>query len=508
MPPKRKRAPPAPASEPGSPPSRASSELREEEEEEQEEAEQEEEQPDAPDASSLFYNTTFSAYRVSPLHVGREALDAAAFQTLSKRLRDTLVGDVVRGVQVGLASDDGTLGRAGALDSVAWRWVALADLLGIDGGDDNNDNNDDDDDDGRGDRDGSADLGARDNDTDEEGTTTAGRGRRKEEKARRKSTTAQALAVELEYENAAFSALLLPDFFAAPPAGQDGGSGGGTWTSHSSIPAPPPPKPDTTSAPGRQFHHLPLLLLRMPVPLKSVVIEFLCRTFDARIAPLRLGTRTLVSSWERWLALSGARAVRRLNKDVALTLGFHLEPPRPDDGGGGGDGGDGPAPEPTAKKAGKSTTQQPLGLRTLDLIIPAPDVHRFLRAGTTDLAAETSAKNDDGPLSPSRRRQLAGGLDDEGWSWRAPTLDSSSPPSHPFTEALRAYLDAHLALDLFHPGVRILKIACDGFSLAEGRVKLFRPASPAAADAAWHIVGHLVEKARGRTDWMAVSFCS
>ena len=118
----------------------------EEGEEEEEEGAEEEQQPDeadAPDASSLFYNTTFSAYRVSPLHVGREALDAAYFETLSKRLRATLVGDVVRGVQVGLASDDGALGRAGVLESVEWGWVALADLLAVD-------NNDDDASDGRG----------------------------------------------------------------------------------------------------------------------------------------------------------------------------------------------------------------------------------------------------------------------------------------------------------------------------------------------------------------------
>ena len=72
-----------------------------------------------------------------------------------------------------------------------------------------------------------------------------------------------------------------------------------------------------------------------------------------------------------------------------------------------------------------------------------------------------------------------------GWRAAGAPRNPSSPPApssphHPFAEALRAYLDRHLALDLFHPGVRVLKIAGDGFSLAEGRVKLFRPASPAA----------------------------
>lgn len=97
-----------------------------------------------------------------------------------------------------------------------------------------------------------------------------------------------------------------------------------------------------------------------------------------------------------------------------------------------------------------------------------------------------------------RRRRLGGGRDEEGWAWR-----QTSPQHHhhhsthqddetsntnndnndngietipqPFTDALATYLDHHLALDIFHPGVRVLRVVCDAFALSEGRVKIFHP---------------------------------
>ncbi|KAK0710642.1 hypothetical protein B0H67DRAFT_262869 [Lasiosphaeris hirsuta] len=49
---------------------------------------------------------------LSRLHVGRSPLDAQRLQALAQRLRDTLVGDVVRGVEVGLDGEDHVMGRA------------------------------------------------------------------------------------------------------------------------------------------------------------------------------------------------------------------------------------------------------------------------------------------------------------------------------------------------------------------------------------------------------------
>src|ERR1700761_9004372 len=85
------------------------------------------------DASSLhthLFNTSFSTYRVSPLYVGgKRALDDARLHVLAQRLRATLVGDVVRGVEVGLDGGGEDL-NLGALERVELRWVEAAALLG------------------------------------------------------------------------------------------------------------------------------------------------------------------------------------------------------------------------------------------------------------------------------------------------------------------------------------------------------------------------------------------
>ncbi|KAH8651077.1 centromere subunit L [Xylariales sp. PMI_506] len=302
--------------------------------------------------------------------------------------------------------------------------------------------------------------------------------------------------------------------------------------------------------------------MRMPAPFKAVIADFLARTFDCRVSPLRLGTRTLVASWEGWFETAARKL--RLSKDAALVLGFHLEK-EPGTGAAPGAVSSTPAPggwkgaaaEDGADEQGATTA--PLGLKTLDVVISAEDVFRFLRAGhditsrriaaaaaaagagakkkrrrgggdSDDESQQTSAPS--AALSPSRRRHLAGGKDDEGWAWRfpgsvdtsattSPTTSGSQQQQQPFVEALAAYLGHHLALDLFHPGVRVLRVACDGFVLAEGRVKLFAaPASLSRGDvdiedegdddggggnaattafmvATWSLVDALVQRAQG-----------
>lgn len=77
--------------------------------------------PKAP-AESIYplYNTTFTTSRVSPLYHGSTTFDNTTLSTYASQLRDLLVGDVLRGVRVGLADTDDSLARVGALKVVQW----------------------------------------------------------------------------------------------------------------------------------------------------------------------------------------------------------------------------------------------------------------------------------------------------------------------------------------------------------------------------------------------------
>ena len=546
--------------------------IEEEAEEEEDPATADSEDPTAP----RLFNTTFSTHRVSPLHVGARPLTAPRLAVLSARLRDVLVGDVVRGVQIGTGPDAGgsdpALGRAGALERVEWRWIPLRRLMGAEAPP------------RRGPavhREASLELGA----GDEAGGGARGRGRGRgrrggarggrgagsatvgpsdaadpEEGAREGQ---DALCLVLAYENATFHALLLPDT-SSPGSKRQGAAdlphlpwtGAASRTTRSSTAAGKEGEEEEGRGEAAAFLHLPLLLLKLPAPVKSVLVNFLATTFDCRVSPLRLGTRTLVRCWEDWLAALGRR--QQPGKDVSVTLGFHLEPPvddpareKPTDGRAGGTRGRGAGP------------QQQLGLKTLEVVVPAEDILRFLRAGEKIVArragdgedADAGGNNQkpgraqsqpapapashkrkpndavDGDTESHRRlrRRLAGCGADEGWEWRRRRTGSAaeeeeeeeggSQPHHqhqPFTEALAAYLAAHLGLDLFHPGVRIQRVACAGFVAAEpGRVRVARspsrPASRSSPDLdsgshaeeedgggpAWNLIRKLIAKAGG-----------
>ncbi|KAI5856752.1 kinetochore complex Sim4 subunit Fta1-domain-containing protein [Durotheca rogersii] len=459
----------------------------------------------APDAEAdppppRFFNTTFTTYRVSPLYLERhQPLSPPRLRALAWRLRDTLVGDVVRGVQVGLEGDaaaTASLGRSGALEAVEFRWVDVRRILG-DGGAPR--------------RQRSLELGASD-----DGEQARGEG-------------LNALCVELRYENTHFCALLLPDLAREDRDAPDSRSQP-SWTWQANRDGD---KSQASGVDSNAFLHLPLLLFRMPAPLKSVIIDFLSTTFDCRISPLALGTRTLVGSLEAWLRNTGLATSNQppaLTKDILLLLGFHLEPPEPRlgesgrDDGSGDDGGE--AREPASAQ---------LGLKTIDVAIPAADVRRFLRVGERlaserPQAAAAGGKRKAGATTvlsdeqqARRRRKLAGGRDEEGWGWRRqnPGRDRDANGTaddaidQPFTEALAIYLRHHLGLDLFHPGVRVQRAACDGFVISEGRLKVFAPTrsrrgaggdegeADGEAAAAWVLVRSLVRKARGRPGWGA-----
>ncbi|KAJ3484394.1 hypothetical protein NLG97_g7060 [Lecanicillium saksenae] len=228
--------------------------------------------PVVEDVIPPFFNTTFSTHRVSPLFIGAQPLDQTRLDQLAHRLRDTLVGDVVRGIQIGLESLETPAGQVGPLRYVKFRWFSPADVLGdrevLDGAPD----------------------------------------RARGEAA---DDLSKGLWVEIRHENAAYIALLLPGYTTLQQAG--------------SI------KPsDWSMRPGRlatdnnldetRFLHLPLLLLRMPQPLKHVIGDWLSTTFDCRVSKLSLGTKTLVNVWEGWIETMG---LSTKGPDFVVTLAFN-----------------------------------------------------------------------------------------------------------------------------------------------------------------------------------------
>src|ERR1700730_8924490 len=67
-----------------------------------------------------LYSGTFIVHRVSPLFHSNITLDNAALRQYASQFRDVLTGEVLRGVRVGLAADEETLARVGALKNVQW----------------------------------------------------------------------------------------------------------------------------------------------------------------------------------------------------------------------------------------------------------------------------------------------------------------------------------------------------------------------------------------------------
>lgn len=381
---------------------------------------------DRPSSVPPFFNTTFSTHRVSPLFIGPERLTTTRLETLARRLRDTLVGDVVRGIQIGLEATDTPTGQVGALRTVKIRWFRP-----------------------------DAVLGERD---DDEAQTN-------EQRAE------QGLWIDIRHENAAYVALLLPGTKAEANKSKTKPS----W-------AMQPLQATDNQAPNRQhFVSLPLLLLRMPLALKTVIGDWLSSTFDCRVSRLSLGTMTLVNMWEGWLAGVG---VSSNGPDFTITLGFNA-----------------PLHAPKERESRISEDEEepsdheqaPAGLRTLDITIAAQDIQHFVSAGeeiTPAKDGEDSWKKD-----PREYRRLVGDNADDGWAWR-----TESNVDIPFTKALATYLDRHMALDLFHPSVRVTQISCGGFVLGQNRLKILQTdiLTEELSRGAWLFVTLLGERIQGK----------
>ncbi|KAL7919121.1 kinetochore complex Sim4 subunit Fta1 domain-containing protein [Trichoderma austrokoningii] len=385
-------------------------------------------------AISQFFNTTFSTHRVSPLFIGAQKLDQARLDRLAHRLRDTLVGDVVRGVQIGLEATDTPMGQVGPLKAVTFRWFQAEDILG-----DQSEN----------------------------------WGELSDEQKR-------GLWIEMRHENAAYVALLLPGFSRSPEASGTKAPAASLWNMGFDT-------PDIGEADGSQFLRLPLLLLRMPQALKSVIGEWLSTTFDCRVTKLNLGTRTLVSVLESWIPQTG---LPRANSDLVLTLAFNA--PVTD-----------PGREAVLRSDGdldededEAEATEP-GLRSMEISISASDLRRFLRAGKALQKSKQTASNA-GPgtalweRDDRERRRLAGSHRDDGWAW----LRNKDGSEYPLMEALASHLNHHMALNLFHPGVRVIQVSCGGFVLAQSRIKIVKAGDVTddLSRAAWMFVTLLGER--------------
>ena len=162
--------------------------------------------------------------------------------------------------------------------------------------------------------------------------------------------------------------------------------------------------------------HLPLLLTQMPSSLREIFLEYIATAFDTHGEPMRLSSRFLGQSIDELFEISlqrGHDQSKSMIKDVQFTLGFK---------------------SPIAPS-----------LRNLDVTIKRDDILAFLEEGKNlKEKAELSTL----------------------------TLTRSSGP---FMVALSHYLRTHLAMDLSHDQIHILKASCGSFALArEGRVKIKR----------------------------------
>lgn len=386
-------------------------------------------------------------------------------------------------------ADDAAMRRAGALELVSVGWVKLESLLG------------------RyvpGEKDETAEVRDRDSGTGSPSQTVPSPGKKR------------ALQISLHYENTECAALLLPGMNSPARPEDYALSNQDTPTSVASSSL------GASRADGTDdgFLNLPLLLLRMPAPLKTVIIDFISRNFDCRISSLSLGTRSLVDALERWVGESKIPTLGLLAKDIVLTFGFygptvlqdknkHMAVPEED---------------PTEDEDGGDTQRQTtVGIKALDVIVPNLDLRRFFRAGETSESKRRARleqshgdqKNHNDlrdTFGHAKRRKMGGDKEEESWTWRRwdasssqTTLKEKSIRSQPFTEALAEYVREHLALDIFHPAVRVTKIACGGFVLSEGRVKVFGvPPSDDGEDgmsdrnqrAVWSVLGNLLDRAQ------------
>jgi hypothetical protein len=299
-----------------------------------------------------LYNSTFTTYRTSPLYHG----DASLLTNLdlhARRLREVLAGDALRTAQLG-----GLYMPSGSLESCTWK------LLG-------------------------------DEDAWERAQERIAEGG---EAAQLSTAEVRGIAVEVRYEKATHSAILLGE------------------------------ANKTTITPG--FTSMPLLLVRMPAPLRELFLNYLSTSFDTRISPMKLRSFFLTNMLEKIIDQTQyssqdedpSLSLAALKKGVGIQLAFPSVVPH---------------------------------LKNLDISIASNDIPTFIARGK--------------PLWQQHQAQV-----------NQTMARPASPITGPFTSSLSAYLHNNVALTLDHPCVVVSKIVTGPFALAgEGKLKVTSTSSAA-----------------------------
>ena len=159
------------------------------------------------------------------------------------------------------------------------------------------------------------------------------------------------------------------------------------------------------------FTNLPLLLVRMPADLRSILLNYLTTTFDTRISPMKLRSAFLTSSLESILERDGGAAGAQSDsvvKGLQLQLSFPSVTPM---------------------------------LKTMDISITDDDLREFLNQGNK--------------------------------LWRQGQREKARMMAGPFTSALSVYTQHHIALGLDHSGVVVSKFAYGPLAVSsDGKVKV------------------------------------
>lgn len=178
--------------------------------------------------------------------------------------------------------------------------------------------------------------------------------------------------------------------------------------------------PSTNDGLDSAFCNYPLLLLKMPVALRDTFTQFLAETFDCRVAPFYYPRGSVVEMFEK--LVTHICEADDEDDDEQLTQETLAD----------------------ARKIRQTIkdvivtlkfnlAESSGALKTMEIKLEREDVPEFLDRG--------------------RRQDRA----------------------HPFWTALKMYVREHLAMDLEHAAVTVLRIACGAFVVGDGRIKVIAP---------------------------------
>ncbi|MCJ1393888.1 hypothetical protein MMC18_006764 [Xylographa bjoerkii] len=288
-----------------------------------------------------LFNGIFTLHRLSPLHhpIAAPLFGQDTLLAHSRRLKDALQGEVLRGVRVGLNDQPGST-SLGVLKSCHWRQL----------------------------------LSETTSQVDPQGVQGF-----------------EGIHVELEYETNTYTAFLLRsvELERSEIAGET---------------------------------HLPLLLTRMPSTVRDVLLDYLTPAFDVRIEVMRLSSRFMENTLEKYLEAARPQQPNHFAKQVKsiqLALGFKA---------------------PVAPH-----------LRNLTIDIRREDVLEFLNRGKAMIRVRDNGNNAYG--------------------------------SGPFMSSIQGYIQDQTALNMSHGIVSISRLTCGAFVLTtNGKVKLAPLVTPTVAE--------------------------